>query len=138
MKVAALYDVHGNLTALEAVMADQRFADADVIVSGGDLVLGPLSGGCPDLLEADGRVGFLSGNGDREARELDQDGDLGEAARWCSERLGSERLARVERWPATIELELAGLRALIFFHPPPTSGLSVMTRATPEAERRHA
>ena len=40
MKVAALYDVHGNLPALEAVMADPRLADADVIVSGGDLVAG--------------------------------------------------------------------------------------------------
>jgi len=134
MKVAALYDVHGNLPALEAVMADQRFADADVIVSGGDLVLGPLPAECLDLLEADGRVGFLSGNGDREARELDQDGDLGEAARWCSERLGPERLARVERWPARIELELPGLGAVLFFHATPTSDLSILTRATPEAD----
>ena len=29
MRVAALYDVHGNLPALEAVLADPRLAAAD-------------------------------------------------------------------------------------------------------------
>ncbi len=33
MRVAALYDIHGNLPALEAVLADPRLAGADVIVS---------------------------------------------------------------------------------------------------------
>ena len=59
MKVAALYDVHGNLAALEAVMADAQLAGVDVIVSGGDLVMGPFPAECLDRLEADGRVRFL-------------------------------------------------------------------------------
>ena len=42
MRVAALYDVHGNLPALEAVLADPRCKAADAIVCGGDLVAGPL------------------------------------------------------------------------------------------------
>jgi len=134
MKVAALYDVHGNLPALEAVMADQRSADADVIVSGGDLVMGPLPAECLDLLEADGRVRFLSGNGDREACELEQDGDLGEAAGWCSERLGPERLARVERWPSTVALEVPDLGGVLFCHGTPTSDASILTAATPEED----
>ena len=134
MKVAALYDVHGNLPALEAVMADQRSADADVIVSGGDLVMGPLPAECLDLLEADGRVRFLSGNGDREACELEQDGNLGEAAGWCSERLGPERLARVERWSSTVDLEVPDLGGVLFCHGTPTSDASILTAATPEED----
>src|SRR6476659_7140341 len=134
MKVAALYDVHGNLPALEAVMADQRSADADVIVSGGDLVMGPLPAECLDLLEADGRVRFLSGNGDREACELEQDGDLGEAVGWCSERLGPERLARVERWSSTVDLEVPDLGGVLFCHGTPTSDASILTAATPEED----
>jgi len=134
MRVAALYDVHGNLPALEAVMADQRSADADVIVSGGDLVMGPLPAECLDLLEADGRVRFLSGNGDREACELEQDGDLGEAVGWCSERLGPERLARVERWPSTVDLEVPDLGGVLFCHGTPTSDASILTAATPEED----
>jgi hypothetical protein len=50
--VAALYDVHGNLPALDAVLADAAFARADAVVVGGDGAAGPLpastcpSGGC--------------------------------------------------------------------------------------------
>ena len=134
MTVAALYDVHGNLPALAAALSDQRLADAEVIVSGGDLVMGPLPAECLDLLEADGRVRFLSGNGDREVCELDEDGDLVDAARWCSERLGPERLARVERWPSTVELEVSGLGVVLFCHATPTSDLPILTAATPAAD----
>src|SRR5205809_6099766 len=42
MRVAALYDIHGNLPALEAVVQDIRQADVDQIVVGGDAVPGPM------------------------------------------------------------------------------------------------
>ena len=42
MRVAALYDIHGNLPALEAVLEDIRAADVDQIVVGGDVVPGPM------------------------------------------------------------------------------------------------
>jgi Icc-related predicted phosphoesterase len=35
MRVAALYDIHGNLPALEAVLQDIRQAKVDFIVIGG-------------------------------------------------------------------------------------------------------
>jgi putative phosphoesterase len=38
MRIAAVSDVHGNLTALEAVIKDIRRVGADIIVNGGDLV----------------------------------------------------------------------------------------------------
>jgi Icc-related predicted phosphoesterase len=41
MRVAALYDIHGNLPALEAVLQDIRQANVDQIVVGGDVVPGP-------------------------------------------------------------------------------------------------
>ena len=100
MRVAALYDVHGNLPALEAVLADPRCAEADVVVCGGDLVVGPYPAECLDALEAHaGRVRFLVGNCDREAVETPEEGELGAAARWSSDRLGTERTARVADWP---------------------------------------
>jgi predicted phosphodiesterase len=134
MKVAALYDVHGNLPALAAVLSDPRLADADVIVSGGDLVMGPLPAECLDLLEVEGRVRFLTGNGDREVCELDEGSDLVEAARWCSERLGPERRTRVGRWPSTVELEMPGLGFVLFCHATPTSDLPILTAATPDED----
>src|SRR5215469_6714627 len=43
MRIAALYDIHGNLPALEAVLADVRAAAVDRIVAGGDVIVGPMS-----------------------------------------------------------------------------------------------
>jgi len=41
-RVAALYDVHGNLPALEAVLADVDALVVDTIVVGGDVASGPM------------------------------------------------------------------------------------------------
>ena len=133
MRVAALYDVHGNLPALEAVLADSRCAEADVIVCGGDLVVGPYPAECLDLLGGQGeRVRFLTGNCDREAVETPLDGELGEAARWSNERLGVDRVASVSGWPLTVELDVPGLGRVLFCHATPTSDLPILTRITPE------
>jgi predicted phosphodiesterase len=132
VRVAALYDVHGNLPALEAVLADPRCGAADVVVCGGDLVLGPYPAECLDALEAVGdRVRFLTGNCDREVTRPD-DGPLGEAARWSGGQLGEERVARVAAWPATVELEVDGLGSVLFCHATPASDLPILTRVTPE------
>lgn len=42
MRVAALYDIHGNLPALEAVLHDVHQAKVDLIVVGGDILPGPM------------------------------------------------------------------------------------------------
>lgn len=135
MKVAALYDVHGNLPALEAVLADPRCASADVVVCGGDLVVGPYPAECLDALEGlGGRVRFLTGNCDREAWQAPEDGQLGDAARWSNDRLGTERVSRVSRWPLTVEMAVPGLGAVLFCHATPSSDLPILTRATPEED----
>jgi putative phosphoesterase len=65
--VAALYDVHGNLPALEAVLADDAFAGADAVVVGGDVAAGPLPGEVLDRLAALALpVRWVRGNADRE------------------------------------------------------------------------
>ena len=57
MQVAALYDVHGNLPALEAVLADiERLGGADEIVVGGDVLWGPMQTECLGLLREAGSV----------------------------------------------------------------------------------
>jgi Icc-related predicted phosphoesterase len=40
-RVAAIYDVHGNLPALEAILADFENVNPDLVVVGGDVVAGP-------------------------------------------------------------------------------------------------
>ena len=55
MRVAALYDVHGNLPALEAVLAElAREGGADEIIVGGDVLWGPMQSECIELLRSVG------------------------------------------------------------------------------------
>ena len=50
-RVAALYDVHGNLPALEAVLAALEDDEPDVVLVGGDVVSGPMPRETLDLGE---------------------------------------------------------------------------------------
>src|SRR5438128_2457774 len=72
MKVAALYDVHGNLPALEAVLAE--VPEDAVIVSGGDVFSGPMPAETLARLgDLGSRVSFIRGNADRELRRTEYD-----------------------------------------------------------------
>lgn len=67
MQVAALYDIHGNLPALEALLRDVHRENVDLVVVGGDVFPGPMPRetlAC--LLSLDVPVRFIHGNGDRE------------------------------------------------------------------------
>jgi predicted phosphodiesterase len=67
MKILALYDIHGNPDALEAVLADPRAHGADVIVVGGDVVPGARAREALDLLEGVATLThWVRGNGERE------------------------------------------------------------------------
>ena len=77
MRVAVVSDVHGNLPALEAVLAEVEAADVDAVVCCGDVVGGAFSAEVLDRLAALPEIRFVRGNGDRmvlEGRdELDVD-----------------------------------------------------------------
>ncbi|HEY5873591.1 MAG TPA: metallophosphoesterase family protein [Gaiellaceae bacterium] len=65
MRVAALYDVHGNLPALHAVLDEVATQSIDQVVVGGDVLWGPLQSECLATLRAVGAL-FLAGNCERE------------------------------------------------------------------------
>ena len=140
MRVAALYDVHGNMPALEAVLTELEKEPVDVIVVGGDFSAGPHAAEVVDRLRALGdRVRFLRGNADRELADLGWQPDDQAAARvaWMRERLGDERLAFLRTLPEHVVLDVAGLGRVLFCHGSPRSDLEILTRATP-AERLRA
>lgn len=65
MRVAALYDIHANVPALEAVLQDVAAAEVDQIVVGGDIVPGPMPReALAMLLGLDIPVQFIHGNGE--------------------------------------------------------------------------
>jgi putative phosphoesterase len=132
MRVAALNDIHGNLPALEAVLAEVEEAGVDVVVCGGDVVGGPFSAEVFDRLARLPDIRFLRGNGDRIVLEgIDQYGQDWHAAR---NRLGEARLAEVASWPLTVELQIDGLGLTLFCHAIPTADEPIFTRLTPDED----
>jgi predicted phosphodiesterase len=128
MRVAALYDVHGNVPALDAVLADVDRAGVDEIVWGGDVALGPMP--AETIARMRGRGGrFVMGNCDREMVE-DFDADAGEIP-WTRalDRADRDFLAAFE---PTLTLDVDGLGPTLFCHGSPRHDLERITRATPE------
>lgn len=126
MRVAALYDIHGNLPALEAVLGDVDLAGADALVSGGDLVAGPLPSECLELLRQRG-AHFISGNADRLVVARTDEKHV-----WAHDRLSSEGQSEVAAWPMTLTLDVDGLGRVLFCHGSPRSDEEILTVATPD------
>ncbi|MGI8421142.1 MAG: metallophosphoesterase family protein [Gaiellaceae bacterium] len=138
MRVAALYDVHGNLPALEAVLAD--VPDDAVIVVGGDVAAGPFPAETLERLRALGeRVRWLRGNADRELTPGEEELAPPEALEWVPDVLGwlrsrlhPEQLAFLHGLPPTVELDIDGLGHVLFCHATPRNDVDIFTERTPE------
>jgi putative phosphoesterase len=103
MRLAVLSDIHGNLVALEAVLAQLRAQAPDVIVNLGDCVTGPLwPRETLELLES---LAFptVRGNHDRWIAERDPAGLAG-SMRFTHDALTAEQRRRLGALPATIEV----------------------------------
>ena len=128
MPVAAISDIHGNLPALEAVLADIEREDVDGIVVAGDTISGPWPAEVFDVLAAAG-ARHVRGNADRLAL-TGGEGDIGD---WSAQRLGDRREA-VAAWPLVLELTIDGLGDVLVCHATPTSDEPIYTRVTPDQE----
>jgi predicted phosphodiesterase len=132
-RVAALYDIHGNLPALEAVLTDVRAAGVDHIVAGGDVLPGPMPREClACLLDLDLPVQFIHGNGDREV--IAPTGAAPEAyresMRWNADQLRDEDRQRLAAWPLTLRVTISGIGDVLFCHATPRNDTEIFTRKT--------
>lgn len=128
--VAALYDVQGNLPALESVLDAARTAGAELVVFGGDLAWNPLPRETVELIERLGdATRFVRGNEDREVARL-ADGD--EVGHWCAAQLTADQRAWLGAQPEHAEVEIDGLGRVLFVHGSPRSDEETITAATPE------
>jgi putative phosphoesterase len=124
VRVAALYDVHGNLPALEAVLTEA--ADADVIVVGGDVVGGALDAEAVERLRALGdRARWLRGNAERELVEGEPD-----------PALSDEQVEFLYALPERVELDLPGLGHVLFCHATPQNDVDMVTPLTADERLR--
>ena len=125
MRVAVLCDVHGNLPALEAVLAE---VEADAVVFGGDLASGPFPAETIALARSLPNAVFVRGNADVLASPaIDADADA--ARRWVERRLDDERI----EWLATLPFS-AVIDDTLYVHANPVNVEDVVTERTPEEE----
>jgi predicted phosphodiesterase len=140
MRVAALYDIHGNLPALEAVLEDVASADADRIVIGGDVVFGPMT--CETLrclMSLDRAVRYIYGNAEVAVLTEMAGGELTipfpeplrQTLQWEAAQL-REFETMLAGWPLTITEEIAGLGKVLFCHATPRDENAIFLRSTPE------
>ncbi|HXW92926.1 MAG TPA: metallophosphoesterase family protein [Terriglobales bacterium] len=142
MRIAAIYDIHANLPALEAVLEEVRQLNVDRIIVGGDVLPGPLPRETIQcLLDLDIPAQFLHGNGDREvlaqlsgvetdwyrtARE-----PWREPVRWTAQQLHTEHQRLLAGWPPSCRVEVSGLGDVLFCHATPRNDTEIFTRLTP-------
>jgi putative phosphoesterase len=142
MRIAALYDIHGNLPALEAVLTEVDRAGVDELVIGGDVAAGALPRETIDALMAIGpRARFVRGNADREIVEAfdagrdrieDERDPAARAAAFAAARLSQAHRDFLAQFEQTVELKLDGLGSAIFCHGSPRSDTEILTTVTPE------
>jgi predicted phosphodiesterase len=131
MRVAALYDVHGNLPALEAVLAEVP-ADATILL-GGDHVYGAFPAGTLARLRALGeRAVWLRGNCDRELSEPGTGPASLDVLDWVRDRLTREQIEFLHDLPPTATLAVDGLGEVLFCHATPRNDVDFFTDVTPE------
>lgn len=140
MRIAALYDVHGNLPALEAVLDEVAVVGVEGVVVGGDVLPGPFP---REALAALARlpvdVRFLRGNGENDVLSVvagRMPERVPEAAhrvlRWTASALEEGDVETISAWPDTVGFDVPGHGRVLFCHATPDSDAAIFTRATPE------
>ncbi len=104
MRIAILGDIHGNLGALEAVLADIEGRDVEMTVNLGDVVSGPLQ----PRETADRLMGLsiptIRGNHERQLLTFMVE-QMGESDRFATSQLRDEQRAWIAGFPETLEIE---------------------------------
>jgi predicted phosphodiesterase len=113
VRVAALYDVHGMPTPLEAVLADVERASIDAILFGGDLFCGPLPRETYELVQRVPDARFVRGNCERDPDE------------WLAAQLGEDVTEWARVWPTSLELD-----GVLYCHATPQSDEPILTEAS--------
>jgi putative phosphoesterase len=140
MRIAALYDIHANLPALEAVLEDIRHVEVDLVVIGGDVVPGPMPRTTIErLLNLDIPLRFIYGNGEiavlehLAGRNPEVPAHYIPVIEWTTRQLQPEYVNLLARWPKTVSARLQGLGEVLFCHATPRHENEIFTRLTPES-----
>jgi putative phosphoesterase len=132
MRTATLYDIHGNLRALEAVL--EEVPDEATIVVGGDICAG---GAHPSktlerLRLLGERVVWLRGNADRELTLGEKGLAPAEVIEATRAALTGEQIAFLHGLPPTVQIG-----HILFCHATARNDIDIFTERTPEERIAH-
>jgi predicted phosphodiesterase len=145
VRVAALYDLHGNLPALRAVLADVEREGVHNVVIGGDVAAGPLPAETIEqLMTLAGRARFVRGNADREVVDAydrgapdEEDGGLAQpVAAFVASRISRAQRDLLAGFSERVALDIGGLGPTLFCHGSPRSDTENITSATSDERLR--
>jgi predicted phosphodiesterase len=130
--LALLYDIHGNLPALEAVLEDARGAGADRWLLGGDYASwSPWPHETIDLLRSLDETTWIRGNGERWLREPPADRpEVAEALAKADSGLGGD-----EGWLYSLQTQVE-LDGVLYVHGSPPSDFDSFAAEAQEDEAR--
>jgi putative phosphoesterase len=142
MRIAAIYDIHGNLPALEAVLAGIKQEAVDQIVVGGDVVAGPMPVESLNLLQNSGiPTHYIHGNAESEVlrhlagKPINGLSPQAEGiAKWVGGELTAVQKQFIATWPTTYQIDVNGIGTVMFCHATPQNDISVFTKLTPETK----
>lgn len=137
MRIAFISDIHGNYTALQAVLADIKSQNIDQIVSLGDTVsLGPQPGEVLNTLR-ELKCVLIKGNHDwavlepEEAEKFEITEHLIPDLYWCRDQLTQGDLNFIDSFKPTHEIVLPNGDAILCFHGSPISATDLIQSTTP-------
>lgn len=137
MRIAFISDIHGNFTALQAVLSDIRSQNIDQIVCLGDTItLGPQPKEVLNTLRELNCV-LIKGNHDwaiqdpEEAAKFEITEYLIPDLYWCRERLSPDDLIFIDNFEATHEIVLPNGVVVCCFHGSPLSSTDLIQSTTP-------
>jgi putative phosphoesterase len=142
MKIAALYDIHGNFPALKAILSELDQVKPDRIVIGGDMVSGPMpvqTLNCLLNLRDKINVTFIRGNGDREVVEASKGAQLlhmSEKGRvttkWVAHSLTDKQLDFLSNLDDVANIHVDELGDVLFCHATPRNDWDIFTPLSPK------
>jgi len=138
MRIGLIADIHGNVFALDAVLAELRRDEVDMILCLGDVAVGPQP---VEAVERIRELGCRTIMGNWDAYFLDGfpppptefNRRLVEMGAWWAEELSSAHLEFMRTFEPTVELDMAPL-PILAFHGSPVSYEDNIYSTTPEDE----
>jgi predicted phosphodiesterase len=141
-RLAVLADIHGNLPALEAVLADLAQFEVDQVIAAGDVInWGPFSAQVMERVTAGGWPA-IRGNNEYYLLDYDtprappewSDGEQWPLLPWLRGQMSARAHRQIAAWPDSLGLRFPDAPALRVVHGSPRSNVEAIFAISPEAE----